>query len=103
MSVPTKTWANVLAAADTDQRDIYSLPENERRERYCNAIGGVSAQISWALAAAEHGDMANVIKYLNKAQAELQPVYPAMKMGATPLYMNVLEPSYARQHSEEAF
>jgi hypothetical protein len=59
-------------------------------------IGRASSHVAWALAAAEAGDLVDTRVFLNRAAAAL-----GVK-GPSPLYI-ALAPSFARQHSEEAY
>ena len=59
-------------------------------------IGRASAHVAWALAAAEAGDVGGARVFLRRAAAALGVD------GPSPLYIAPM-PSFARQHSEEAF
>jgi hypothetical protein len=59
-------------------------------------IGKARSHVAWALAAAVSGDLDDIIKYLERAADALGVTEPS------PLYVPV-GPSFARQHSEEAF
>lgn len=68
---------------------------------YAEAVGSVSAQIRWAMAAIKAGEPANAWEFLRRAQQELLPVHPNMQLGPTDLYTPGV--TFDRRHGPEAF
>lgn len=91
-----RTMHNCIVSVEAEA--VSARPIN--REDYAEAIGAIAAQIKWAMAAAEAGEMHNVHEFLRRAQHELLPVYPTMRLGPTDLYVPGIH--FNRKHGPEA-